>query len=71
MASNGKITVVNIQDRELKKHFLITKHNSQDSNSWNFTIKIENFTPDLGDTGKPIIYYFNSGAGNDHTKLKW
>jgi hypothetical protein len=71
MASNGKITVVNIKDKELENLILNTKHPFQDSNICKFTIKIQNFTPELGETGKPITYYFSSGVENDITRIKW
>jgi hypothetical protein len=74
MANNGKITVVimiNMRDKESKNYIFNTKHRLQDSNSCDFTIKIDNFTSELGEPGKPIIYNFNSGTGNDFEKLKW
>jgi hypothetical protein len=61
----------NMQDRESKHNIFNTENHFQDSNSCKFTIKIDNFTPELGETGKPIIYRFNCSAGNNYEKLKW
>jgi hypothetical protein len=70
MASNGKITVVIIKDKKSKYHIFTTKHNLQDSSTCKFTIKIDNFNPELGETGKLMSYRFTFGP-NDKTRTNW
>jgi hypothetical protein len=60
-----------MRDKESKFNIFNTKLSLQDSSSCKFTITIDNFTPDLGETGKGIDYHFNSGAGNDREKINW
>jgi hypothetical protein len=56
-----------MEDKESKKHIFNTNHNLQNSSSCDFTIKIDNFTPELGETGKFMNYRFTFGADNNRT----
>ncbi len=68
MASNGKITVVNMKICKIKNRSLMFLY-CQDSNSCKFTIKIDNFSEEFGETGKPICFAF--GSDGDKNSVKW